>query len=411
MIPPTRNIGTGTTDLSVTDNILNIDTTLGAAIINLPKISTWFELKNKSGGIYDPDGLRWTDIGGHVATNNITFVAASGDLINGSASLVISTNNASGIITPTIDGDGNNNNAWEASGSGSVTGTGEYDVFGAVWIDNIFVESLDLIGLIGIYSPNYDERQGVAINIGGESTIVETVNMPDLIQVYGDIILDTNDLLTSFVCPLLTLVTGTIGISNSELLETISFPALTYVKGNSETSIYIDGTAISSLNLSALTTVDESAGIIINSNNSLTSIMFNTSLNCGFYSLQNNALIQSNVDDILENIDASGIIRAIISYNNLVGSFEVGETITGGTSAATGVISSDYLNSLTLNDVVGTFEVGETITGGTSGATSEVTSLTMSFLLLDGGTNATPSASGLTAKASLIAKGWNVATN
>lgn len=54
------------------------------------------------------------------------------------------------------------------------------------------------------------------------------------------------------------------------------------------------------------------------------------------------------------------------------GPFVVGETVTGGTSSATGkVVYFDAVGtSLTLNTVTGTFASGETITGGTSGATA-----------------------------------------
>ncbi len=115
MIPPSRNFGAGSSDITTTDNVLNIDTTLGAAILTLPSIASWFELKSKSGSIFDADGLRFTDVGGMAGTNNITFIAADGDLINGAASIVVSINNESGVLTPLIDGDGNDTNSWEYS--------------------------------------------------------------------------------------------------------------------------------------------------------------------------------------------------------------------------------------------------------------------------------------------------------
>ena len=55
------------------------------------------------------------------------------------------------------------------------------------------------------------------------------------------------------------------------------------------------------------------------------------------------------------------------------GSFTVGETITGGTSAATASITSKPTStSLAITVPSGTFTSGETITGGTSGATTTV---------------------------------------
>lgn len=52
----------------------------------------------------------------------------------------------------------------------------------------------------------------------------------------------------------------------------------------------------------------------------------------------------------------------------VVGTFVVGETVTGGTSAATGVIAAFTSTTITLIKVVGTFQNAETITGGTSAA-------------------------------------------
>ncbi len=123
MTPATRTIGAGLTNITTTDNVLNIDTTLGVATLTLPSIASWFELKNKSGSIYDADGLRFTDVGGVSAANNIIFTPSSGDLINGLSNIVIDISRASGILTPTIDGDGNNTNSWEFSYVGAQSST------------------------------------------------------------------------------------------------------------------------------------------------------------------------------------------------------------------------------------------------------------------------------------------------
>lgn len=56
------------------------------------------------------------------------------------------------------------------------------------------------------------------------------------------------------------------------------------------------------------------------------------------------------------------------------GTFTVGETVTGGTSAATGVVGLDSDSEfLLLTSPSGTFVAGETITGGTSSKTATVT--------------------------------------
>jgi hypothetical protein len=65
--------------------------------------------------------------------------------------------------------------------------------------------------------------------------------------------------------------------------------------------------------------------------------------------------------------------RAEVRYINESGPFELGETVTGGTSGATGVIQSfNGTVGFVLSDVVGIFVDGETITGGTSTETADI---------------------------------------
>lgn len=71
-------------------------------------------------------------------------------------------------------------------------------------------------------------------------------------------------------------------------------------------------------------------------------------------------------------------IGVILAYSVLVGGpFTIGETITGGTSAAIGTLVTDedditLIGSMVLGVTVGTFVVGESITGSLSGATATV---------------------------------------
>lgn len=64
----------------------------------------------------------------------------------------------------------------------------------------------------------------------------------------------------------------------------------------------------------------------------------------------------------------------LLQYTALVGSFTIGETITGGTSGATGVILTNAFGIITYNTAVGVFVAGEVITGVTSAATATLTS-------------------------------------
>lgn len=57
------------------------------------------------------------------------------------------------------------------------------------------------------------------------------------------------------------------------------------------------------------------------------------------------------------------------------GPFDIGETVTGGTSSATGVVAWTETGLLELVNVSGSFVAGETITGGTSSASAAATSV------------------------------------
>lgn len=79
----------------------------------------------------------------------------------------------------------------------------------------------------------------------------------------------------------------------------------------------------------------------------------------------------TNGNDITVDVStATSYGSTDISISAITGAFTVGETITGGTSAATGVVTKVTSSKLTVGSVVGTFVSAETITGGTSAATA-----------------------------------------
>lgn len=69
---------------------------------------------------------------------------------------------------------------------------------------------------------------------------------------------------------------------------------------------------------------------------------------------------------------AAGAIRRKLAFDNLSGTFQADETVTGGTSGATAVIREVESTYVLVDTVVGTFQNDEQITGGTSGATADV---------------------------------------
>lgn len=80
---------------------------------------------------------------------------------------------------------------------------------------------------------------------------------------------------------------------------------------------------------------------------------------------------------IIEQIEASCPLT--LTLNSVVGTFTLGETVTGGTSGATGlVVGFTSLTVVLLSLGTGDFAASESITGGTSGTTATITAVTLS---------------------------------
>ena len=83
-----------------------------------------------------------------------------------------------------------------------------------------------------------------------------------------------------------------------------------------------------------------------------------------------NVLANPNAWILLVHFDINGVVS--LPYDNGVGTFYLGEIITGGTSKSTGRIITDGATPMLLYDVTGTFVNNETMTGSISGATALV---------------------------------------
>lgn len=83
------------------------------------------------------------------------------------------------------------------------------------------------------------------------------------------------------------------------------------------------------------------------------------------------------------NADKVGIAGVV----SVSGTFQIGETVTGGTSGHTGkVVSLPEDNQMKIMNASGSFEQGETITGGTSGATAAVAAtIAVNMIVPNGG--------------------------
>lgn len=78
-----------------------------------------------------------------------------------------------------------------------------------------------------------------------------------------------------------------------------------------------------------------------------------------------------SLDSVLINFYFTPPATESISYNSLLGTFQVGETVTDTITGATAEIVTDNgSDSMTVTNVVGYFQNGDSIEGGTSGATA-----------------------------------------
>jgi len=77
------------------------------------------------------------------------------------------------------------------------------------------------------------------------------------------------------------------------------------------------------------------------------------------------------LDSVLVNVYYTLAAIETIVYNTLVGTFQVGDVITGSLSGATAIIVTDNgIDSMTINSIVGVFQDGEPLTGLPSGASA-----------------------------------------
>ena len=98
-----RVVGAGTTFLSPTDFIVQVDTSQGAVTLVLPKIST---IINTFTTLYQYMGIRFVDASNNASVNNITILGFESNLVNGVSSVVLNTNGVGGLFS--IIGD----NSW-----------------------------------------------------------------------------------------------------------------------------------------------------------------------------------------------------------------------------------------------------------------------------------------------------------
>ena len=91
-----RSVSAGTTFLSPTDFIVQVDTSAGAVTLILPKTSL---ILDSFTTIYQYMGIRIVDASNNASVNNITIAGFETNTINTSNSVVLNTNGAGGVFS------------------------------------------------------------------------------------------------------------------------------------------------------------------------------------------------------------------------------------------------------------------------------------------------------------------------
>ncbi len=80
--------------------------------------------------------------------------------------------------------------------------------------------------------------------------------------------------------------------------------------------------------------------------------------------------VYPSLDNNLKDVISAGYQNNRFVLNTIVGTFNIGEPISGGTSGASANVESITGTVMTVNNIMGNFVIGETITGQVSGATA-----------------------------------------
>jgi hypothetical protein len=206
---------------------------------------------------------------------------------------------------------------------------------------SLYVSQNDVLATLSL--PLLASITGTNDNLISLNPLLQVIDLHLVPSINAGFAIQSNAILTTidFAALVSSGISGSqaITIAFNPLLTTINMPL--YSNGGGVSMLDVNNNAVlTTLNLPAYT---YTAFVNIAQNPLLTSINFGATVTCLSLNLQNNALSQTSVDDILNRIDLAGQ------------------------------------------------------SNGT--------------LLLDGGTNSTPSVAGLVSKANLVGKGWTVTTN
>ena len=291
-------------------------------------------------------------------------------------------------------------------------------------VNSISFASMNNTGFTSISFPKLTTVLSTLFGLG--APYVQSYNLPMLTTVGSNLSPTSWASLTSFYLPVLATVGGTFSPSNMNALTSLNLPALTTVGVSfspntmaSLTSLSIPVLAIvgntfgpnsmaalTSLSAPALTTI-AGGSFTPTTMASLTSMSFPALTSVyGIFAPATMASLTSITISSMVRIGTgviSGSIISIISGTAALTTFQLPSTLLQiGNGAGNVVITSAALNQASVDNILVRLAALDG-TGGTTAFSSRVVTIT--------GTSSTPSATGLAAKATLVARGCTVTNN
>lgn len=309
------------------------------------------------------------------------------------------------------------------------------------WIEAFDYSEVDVAG--GLTSLTFDDLSGAMGNITpNRLASLTSLNFPQLVVVGGHFSPNTLNALTTLTAPKLTTIVGAFGLSTNPLLTTLSFPALVSVRSNFSPQIMA---AVTTASFPALVSVF--GNFVPNTMGALTALSFPSLVRCGsFFNPYGMNSLTSFLVPALKSIGGAlqmqvGSSLTTVAFTSLE---TVGDSITvntmtaltsltfpalisvGGTAGGYITISAAPLVTFTLGATLKKVLNNVSITGAALNqasvdnilvrlaaldGTNGTTAYSGRTVTLTGGTSSTPSATGLTAKATLVARGCTVTHN
>jgi hypothetical protein len=281
--------------------------------------------------------------------------------------------------------------------------------------DNILLTELSLTNLVSTDKdisidsmPNLTSISFPALTVVnnftfGNLTLLNTINAPELITVVGSVNISSSlPAITSFNVPKLTNIGGGFTFIGGSSFASLNFPLLDRIGGNFNPRL---SNAITSISVPELKTV--AGAVNIDQLPALTTMSFpKLTVIVGALSANGSGALTSVSLPSIEIIAISLTTGSAIGFTSGTASltdFNIGSSIkrVGGT-AGNVLFTSCALNQASVDNILVRLAALDG-TGGTTAFSNRTVTIT--------GTSSTPSATGLSAKATLVARGCTVTNN